>query len=192
MGFSRKATPNRLMTNLNAIASEAGNLVTRALPIGIRLNLDLHPGLPDTLLDSGQIHQVIMNLVINARDAIQGPGFITLRTGRLDIGPTTTLAHGRPPGPYVFLEVVDSGCGIAPDKLNRIFEPFYTTKGAKGTGLGLSVVYGLVTEHGGFMECQSELGRGTLFRALLPLVQSSGEAGAFSPLWQRAFSEPVP
>jgi len=192
MGFSRKATPNRALTNLNAIASEAGNLVTRALPMGIRLNLDLHPELPDTLLDSGQIHQVIMNLVINARDAIQAPGFITLRTGRLEIDPATTLAHGRPPGPYTFLEVVDTGCGIPPDKLNRIFEPFYTTKGAKGTGLGLSVVYGLVTEHGGFMECQSELGQGARFRVLLPLVQPQGETRSSALPPAQSLSEPVP
>ncbi len=169
MGFSRKMAPNRVRTNLNVLVAEAGNLVARALPGDIRLVLEPCPDLPDALLDSGQIHQVVMNLVINSRDAIQAPGHITLRTGRSDIGPETTLAHNLPPGPYLFLEVEDTGCGIPPDRLHRIFEPFYTTKGLKGTGLGLSVVYGLVTEHGGFMECQSEVGHGTRFRVMLPL-----------------------
>ncbi len=177
LGFSRKVAPNRVKASLNAIVSEAGDLVARALPSGIQMSLDLAPDLPDTLLDPGQMHQVVMNLVINARDAIQGPGIISLRTGRSDIGPETALAHNRPPGPYVSLEVEDTGCGIPPDQLNRVFEPFYTTKGLKGTGLGLSVVYGLVTEHGGFMQCQSEVGRGTRFRVVLPLITAPQSQG---------------
>jgi signal transduction histidine kinase len=170
LGFSRKVAPNRVESNLNAIVAEAVDLVARALPGDIRMSLELSPDLPDTLLDPGQMHQVIMNLVINAKDAIQSPGTIVLRTGHSDISPETASAHNRPPGPYVHLEVEDTGCGIPLDQLNRIFEPFFTTKGLKGTGLGLSVVYGLVMEHGGFLECHSEVGRGTRFKVMLPLV----------------------
>ncbi len=173
MGFSRKVAPNRVRSNLNGLVSEAGDLVAHALPSGIQLSLKLSPNLPDTDLDPGQIHQVVMNLVINARDAIQGSGHITLRTGRHDIGPEMGLAHHRSPGSYAYIEVEDTGCGIPEDQLTRIFEPFYTTKGPNGTGLGLSMVYGLVTEHGGFMECQSQVGQGTLFRVMLPLDYSA-------------------
>jgi PAS domain S-box-containing protein len=169
MGFSRKVAPNRVRADLNDLVAEAADLVAHALPSGIKLSLELAPNLPDADLDPGQIHQVVMNLVINARDAIQGSGEITLRTGRHDIGPEAGLAHHRSPGPYAYIEVEDTGCGIPEDQLARIFEPFYTTKGPNGTGLGLSMVYGLVTEHGGFMECQSQVGRGTLFRVMLPL-----------------------
>jgi hypothetical protein len=110
-----------------------------------------------------------MNLAINARDAIEGEGTIILRSGAVRVSAETALAHRRLPGDYVFLEVEDTGCGIPPDRLRRIFEPFYTTKGARGTGLGLSMVHGIITEHGGFVTCDSRVGSGTRIRALLPL-----------------------
>jgi PAS domain S-box-containing protein len=178
MGFSRKVAPNRVRSSLNGLVSEAGDLVAHALPSSIQLSRELSANLPEIDLDPGQIHQVVMNLVINARDAIQGSGHITLRTGRHDIRPEAGSARHRSPGPYAYVEVEDTGCGIPEDKLARIFEPFYTTKGLNGTGLGLSVVYGLVTEHGGFMECQSEVGHGTRFRVMLPLDHSPRIAAA--------------
>ena len=140
--------------------------------------LELLPGLPETLLDPGQLHQVVLNLIINARDAILREGTITLRTGLSEVSPDAAVAHNRPSGSYVFLEVEDTGCGIPSEQLNRIFEPFFTTKGLKGTGLGLSVVYGLVTEHGGFLECHSEVDRGTRFRVMLPLIDVAEGGGA--------------
>ena len=99
--------------------------------------LELLPGLPETLLDPGQLHQVVLNLIINARDAILRAGTITLRTGLSEVSPDAAVAHNRPSGSYVFLEVEDTGCGIPTEQLNRIFEPFFTTKGLQGTGLGL-------------------------------------------------------
>ncbi|MBK9797001.1 MAG: PAS domain S-box protein [Holophagaceae bacterium] len=169
MGFSRKVAPNRVQASLNTLVSEASELVAHALPSELRLQLELWPDLPDIHLDPGQLHQVVMNLAINARDAIQGEGLITLRSGRQEITPEQGLALQRLPGPYVYLEVEDTGCGIPEDQLSRVFEPFYTTKGMNGTGLGLSMAYGLVAEHGGFMECHSELGQGTRFRVMLPV-----------------------
>ena len=176
-GFSRKDPPNRVFSNLNAVVSEATDLVAHAMPSEVKLSLDLCPDLPSTFQDPGQVHQVVMNLVINARDAIHGPGSITLRTGHQTVSPEVAAAHNHRPGPYVFIDVADTGCGIPPDHLARIFEPFFTTKGLNGTGLGLSVAYGLVAEHGGFLECQSEVGRGTRFRVMLP-VTAPPEAGA--------------
>ena len=170
LGFSRKVPPRRASANFNTILSEAAALLVHALSNRIRLVQEPTPGLPDFCFDSGQLHQVVMNLAINARDAIQGDGSITLRSGRLSVPAKLALAHGRLPGEYAFLEVEDTGCGIPADRLRRIFEPFYTTKGAKGTGLGLSMVHGIVTDHGGFVECESELGVGTRIRVLLPML----------------------
>ncbi len=169
LGFSRRVAPRRETANLNTVLSESAALLVHALSNRIRLDLRLAPDLPDASFDSSQMHQVVMNLAINARDAIEGEGVITLRSGVAPVPAETALAHRRLPGTYVFLEVEDSGCGIPPDRLRRIFEPFYSTKGAKGTGLGLSMVHGIVTEHGGFVECDSRLGAGTRLRVLLPL-----------------------
>jgi len=174
LGFSRKVAPRRTPGNLNTILSEAASLLVHALSNRIRLVQEPSPGLPDLSFDSGQLHQVVMNLAINARDAIQGEGTITLRSGLRSVPAEEALAHRRLPGDYAYLEVEDTGCGIPSDRLRRIFEPFYTTKGAKGTGLGLSMVHGIVTDHGGFVECASELGVGTRIRVMLPRV-SSGE-----------------
>jgi PAS domain S-box-containing protein len=177
LGFSRKVPPRRASANLNTILSEAEALLVHALSNRIQLVLDPAPGLPDLCFDSGQLHQVVMNLAINARDAIQGEGTITLRSGLLCVPAETALRHQRLPGDYAYLEVEDTGCGIPADRLRRIFEPFYTTKGAKGTGLGLSMVHGIVTDHGGFVECASELGTGTRIRMLLPMVSSVERTG---------------
>ena len=172
LGFSRRVAPRREMGNLNTVLSESAALLIHALSNRIRLDLRLAPGLPDASFDSGQMHQVVMNLAINARDAIEGEGTLILRSGVASVPADQALAHRRLPGTYVFLEVEDTGCGIPPDRVRRIFEPFYSTKGAKGTGLGLSMVHGIVTEHGGFVECDSRVGAGTRLRVLLPLGQT--------------------
>lgn len=177
LGFSRRVPPRRETGNLNTVLSESAALLIHALSSRIHLDLQLAPHLPDARFDSGQMHQVVMNLAINARDAIEGEGTLTLRSGVAAVPAETALVHRRLPGRYVYLEVEDSGCGIPPDRLRRIFEPFYSTKGAKGTGLGLSMVHGIVTEHGGFVECDSRVGTGTRLRVLLPLDQTGPVAG---------------
>ena len=171
LGFSRKAEPIRRPSSLDEVVAEACNLLARALPKGILLERRLHGDLPEALFDPGRLHQVIMNLVINARDAIGEEGRISLSTAAETVGSAQALGHQRPPGSYVVLHVEDTGCGIPATDLKRILEPFYSTKGSHGTGLGLSVVNSIVEEHGGFMECRSSLGEGTRFSIYLPQME---------------------
>jgi PAS domain S-box-containing protein len=155
LSFARKKDPRRVETDLNQLVLEAQGLFGAVLGPGVSLQTALDPGLPPLLLDGGQIHQVLMNLMLNARDALAEGGTIRLSTW-------------RDPGSVV-LEIADTGQGIPPDQLSRIFEPFFTTKPeGKGTGLGLAVVYGIVTAHGGTIQCSSTPGEGTRFRISFP------------------------
>jgi two-component system cell cycle sensor histidine kinase/response regulator CckA len=120
--------------------------------------------------DVGQFEQVIINLAVNARDAMPFGGRLTLRTSNVGAGDGAQHQHKEMPlGEYVLVEVEDTGNGIAPDVIDKIFDPFYTTKDVgKGTGLGLSTVYGIIKQTGGFIYVQSEVGKGTIFRIFLP------------------------
>jgi hypothetical protein len=171
--FSRRSVATKVLHSLNDIAREVRSLMQLPGDDRITLRMQLDPDLPDTLMDPGQINQVAMNLAVNARDAIAGMGTIHFRTGRTSLDPQAAAELEKRPGPYLFLEVEDTGSGIRSELLPRIFEPFFTTKGVgKGTGLGLSVVHGIVEAHGGHIQCASEQGKGTRFRVLLPLVTS--------------------
>jgi CheY-like chemotaxis protein len=122
------------------------------------------------LVDRGQLEQVILNLVINARDAMPAGGQLTIETRDTDVLPGEKLREGSPPpGKYAVVRIADSGIGIPPDLADRIFEPFFTTKAAgKGTGLGLSTAYGIVKQSGGFIEVASVYGAGATFTIYLP------------------------
>jgi C4-dicarboxylate-specific signal transduction histidine kinase len=170
MNFGRRKAETRTYDSLNHVIQEVVSLLEHALPAGIQVRLDLDPEVPPVLMDASQIHQVVMNLAINARDALGGTGLLTLRTGRehLDAeGILDALVHA---GPHAYLEVEDDGAGIPEELQRRIFEPFFTTKEpGKGTGLGLSVVRRIVEDHRGLLRCRSAPGAGTTFRILLPL-----------------------
>lgn len=156
LSFARKKEPRRVNVDLNVLILKAQDLFTAALGRSVSLQTSLEPGLPILLLDGGQINQILMNLVINARDAMAEGGTIHLSTWT---GPES-----------VVLEVSDTGQGIPPELIPRIFEPFFTTKPeGKGTGLGLAVVYGIVTAHGGTVHCISTLGESTRFRITFPV-----------------------
>ena len=155
LSFARKKEPRRVAMDLNQVVLEARGLFGAVMGPGVSLESALEPRLPSLLLDGGQIHQVLMNLMINARDALPEGGMIRLATWTV-------------PGSVV-LEVSDTGQGIAPDLISRIFEPFFTTKPeGKGTGLGLAMAYGIVTAHGGTIHCASTVGKGTRFRITFP------------------------
>ncbi|MEO5568363.1 MAG: ATP-binding protein [Gemmatimonadaceae bacterium] len=127
------------------------------------------------LVDRGQIEQVILNLVINARDAMPSGGTLTIETSDHDVPTPAAVRDGAPPpGKYAVVRIEDSGSGMPHDILDRIFEPFFTTKGpAKGTGLGLSTAYGIVKQSGGYIEVTSVEGAGSTFRIFLPEAESS-------------------
>src|SRR5262249_33163597 len=145
----------------------------------IRLTTDLHPRLGGVKADAGQLQQVLLNLAVNARDAMPRGGRLTITTPA--VAPDEGAAPARPgvpPGPYALLEVADTGCGMVSEVRAHIFEPFFTTKGpGKGTGLGLAVVHGIVKQAGGHIEVFSEPGAGTAVAIYLPLVEQPARSG---------------
>jgi PAS domain S-box-containing protein len=173
LAFSRQQVLAPAVLDLGIIVEDLLPLVQRLLGEGIELRFD---GVADPVpvhADRGQLEQVLLNLCVNARDAMGDTGVIAIVTGRrrLDGDQDDALA-GLDPGTYAILDVADSGAGIAPELLGRIFEPFFTTKDVgAGTGLGLATVYGIVRQHGGTVTVDSEVGRGSRFRVILPLAE---------------------
>ncbi len=177
LAVSRKQVLEPRPVDLNALLANLRRLLARVIGEDRELRLDLGAGVPPVLADPGQVEQVVMNLAVNARDALERGGVITISTRAAELG----LGEARPPeraaGRYAVVTVADAGRGIPPEVQAHLFEPFYTTKPAgQGTGLGLSTVYGIVRQHGGFVEVESAPGRGTAFRVHLPVVR--GEAAS--------------
>jgi CheY-like chemotaxis protein len=159
-------------------------MICRLIGEDIDLRCVLGPGPNWVRADPGHLDQVILNLVVNARDAMPDGGRVTIRTAAAEVTPADALAHpDARPGPHVVLTVSDTGCGMTPEVRKHIFEPFFTTKGpGKGTGLGLATVYGIVKQSGGHIRVESGPGRGTEFALYLPCVgppagDPDGEAG---------------
>ncbi len=176
LSFSRKQVLNPRPVRLNDIVSGAEKLIAQVTGEEIELRMQLHDGDLIVMADSGQLEHVLLNLATNARDAIDGPGRITIRTGRADLG-YEFFGHRADgsPGPYALLSFNDSGSGMDSETLQKVFEPFFTTKDiGEGTGLGLSMVYGIIKQHGGFIKAQSEPGAGTTFNIYLPILESQG------------------
>jgi|CXWL01.1.fsa_nt_gi PAS domain S-box-containing protein len=184
--FSRKHEVRFAPFDLNAQVRELGALLAETFPRTVRLELHLADQLPPLLADQNQVQQILLNLCVNARDAMPAGGTITVST-RLRAGPEIPGVPGVDPArTYVCLQVADTGTGITPEVRARIFEPFFTTKpGTQGTGLGLAVVYGIVTSHKGFIEVESTPGAGSTFIVSLPLsaepvvVSALAAAGEF-------------
>jgi two-component system, cell cycle sensor histidine kinase and response regulator CckA len=170
LAFSRRQVLELRQLDLNAVVGKVQRLLQRV--VGDDVEVVVKPGdsLPSIRADAGQLEQVLMNLAVNARDAMPDGGSIVLETGTTDLDPGTARAHpGARPGRFVTLSFRDSGSGMDDDTQAHIFEPFFTTKEiGKGTGLGLSTVYGIVQQSEGFLWAESQLGRGTTFRIFLP------------------------
>jgi PAS domain S-box-containing protein len=181
LAFSRKQMLAPRILDLNEVVSENLKMLTRM--IGEDINLVMVPG-PDVgaiRADPGQIDQVIMNLAVNARDAMPTGGKLTIETANVSLDENFARAHAPlQPGQYVMLAISDTGVGMDSDTQSRIFEPFFTTKGAKGTGLGLSTVYGIVKQSGAFIFVDSQPQRGTAFRAYFPRVDARNEPAALN------------
>lgn len=173
LAFSRRQILQPRVFDVNALIADLEKLLRRTIPENIELVLKLTPDLEPVRADIGQIEQVVLNLAVNASDAMPHGGHLRLVTENAEVD--EIQAHRYPPmtaGRYVRLTVIDTGTGMTPETQARIFEPFFTTKErGKGTGLGLATVYGIVKQSGGFVWVTSHLGRGTTFEVYLPAVQ---------------------
>jgi signal transduction histidine kinase len=178
LAFSRKQVLEAVVLDLNAVTTDMKDLLGRLIGEDIALVTTPSPDLGRVKADRGQIEQVIMNLAVNARDAMPQGGHLILETENVDLDAEYVRRHvGARPGPHVMLAVSDSGVGIPREIQPHIFEPFFTTKEqGKGTGLGLATVYGIVKQSGGYLEVDSEPGRGTTFRIYLPRVDATAPA----------------
>jgi signal transduction histidine kinase len=182
LAFSRKQIIETKREEINEIVRTIDEILHRVIGEDIELRCSFAPEELVIMGDSGQIEQVLMNLAVNARDAMPAGGVLSIRTERVELS-EGLLDASLKPGSYARITVSDTGCGIDEDIRQQIFEPFFTTKEVgKGTGLGLSIVYGIIRQHGGEVTVQSEVGKGTNIRIHLPLVASRR---------QRRESEPV-
>jgi two-component system cell cycle sensor histidine kinase/response regulator CckA len=176
--FSRQETIQPGVLDLNGAVENVAALLRPTIGEDINLRVFLEKELGKVEADSAQIDQIVMNLAVNARDAMQQGGTISLRTANVELDRNYQATHPSiPPGSYVMLSVSDTGCGMDPQTRARIFEPFFTTKAAgKGTGLGLSTVYGIVTRSGGHIWVYSEPGYGTTLKIYFPRVADTTES----------------
>jgi PAS domain S-box-containing protein len=179
LAFSRKQMLAPRIVNLNDVATENIKMLTRMIGEDIDLVMVPSPNLWPVRADAGQIEQVIMNLAVNARDAMPSGGKLTIETSNVALDEDYARFHAPlRPGDYVMIAISDTGAGMDSDTQSHIFEPFFTTKGTKGTGLGLSTVYGIIKQSGGYIWVYSEVGRGTTFKIYLPRIASTGETAA--------------
>jgi signal transduction histidine kinase/CheY-like chemotaxis protein len=180
LAFSKKSEIKKEPLNLNKAVENASRLMIRTFPRNIEIETALGGNLDAVNADLPQLEQIIMNLCINAKEAMVEGGGLRIETGNALVTEDQSRFHpGARPGQYVFIEIADTGPGMNKETLERIFDPFFTTKGwdyRKGTGLGLSVAKGIVEQHGGWISCASESGRGTLFRIYLPAMATATEA----------------
>ena len=182
LSFSKKQVVNKVVMNLNEEIPTMGALLRRVIGEDVSLEIDLADNLPPILADPGQIQQIVMNLVVNAREAMPAGGRITLSTRALR--PTAAHATAEPTHEsqgFVELTVQDTGRGIPEAIRDRIFDPFFTTKGHDGSGLGLSVIFSILEHHGGSIDFETEVGRGTAFHIRLPATTQPESAPAAAP-----------
>jgi CheY-like chemotaxis protein len=182
LAFSRKQIIAPKLLNLNALLADMERMLKRIIGEDVALETRAYPALPCVCADAGQLEQIVVNLAVNARDAMPAGGHLVLETAEVAVDDECCARHvGTRPGPYVRLAVRDTGSGMDADTKAHLFEPFFTTK-PQGTGLGLATVYGAVSQNGGFIEVDSETGQGTVVRIYLPAVSGAAEATVAGPV----------
>src|SRR6185437_9083203 len=191
LAFSRQQALEPAVLDLEAIVAETESMLGDMLGSRIRVRRCAEPGLGRVRADAGQIGQIVMNLAINARDAMPQGGELLIEMNNVEIDAEYLRGHVQArTGPYVRLAVSDTGCGMDHATKQHVFEPFFTTKPrGKGTGLGLATVYGLTLQSGGWVELYSEVGRGTTFKVYLPRVQEQSAPAAPAPAVPQLRSE---
>ena len=177
LGFSRRQMITPRPANLNRLLADMEMTLARLIGEHIELRFLPAPDLWTTLSDPSQIHQIVLNLVVNARDAMPNGGRLTMETANVEFSEKQCrMQASSKPGQYVVMAVSDSGTGMNKETIAHVFEPFFTTKEpGKGTGLGLATVYGIAQQNGGFVSVHSELGRGSTFKVYLPRAPDGGE-----------------
>ena len=174
LAFSRKQILEMKIVNLNELIEDILKLLGRIIGEDVHFELNISEVVNNIKADPSQVEQILMNLVINARDAMPDGGRISIETADVNLDENYTKSHeGVAPGPYVMLAITDSGKGIPREVQGKIFEPFFTTKGTQGTGLGLSTVYGIVKQHKGHIFVYSEKDMGTTFKIYFPATEES-------------------
>jgi two-component system cell cycle sensor histidine kinase/response regulator CckA len=175
LAFSRQQVLRPSVLNLNAVVADLLSMLLRVIAADVELTFEPSAALGNVKADSGQVEQILLNLVVNASDAMPQGGKIVIETTDLDLDENYARGHAKVrPGPYVVLSVSDTGSGMSPDTLLKVFEPFFTTKSAgEGTGLGLAMVYGAMQQSGGHIDVYSEEGKGTTFRLYFPKVEEA-------------------
>jgi len=178
LAFSRRQTLEPKDVDLNELVSGMTELSRRTLGEMIEIDLRLSSDLEPTHIDPGQLENALLNLAVNARDAMPGGGRLTIETANIDVDERYAAGHpGMSSGRFVLLTVADTGTGMSPDVLQHVFEPFFTTKEVgKGTGLGLSMVYGFAKQSGAYIDIRSEEGHGTAVDLYLPTAESADGA----------------
>ena len=183
LAFSRRQVLQPKVLDLNLIVADFDRMLRRLVGERIEVAIDCAPDLWQVRADPGEIGRAIMNLALNARDAMPGDGTLTIQTANLTMAEAEARERDLPPGRYAMLAVRDTGVGMDAEMQEHIFEPFFTTKETgKGTGLGLATVLGIVEQSGGAIRCQSEVGDGTSFQILLPAVAEVVQPGARQPV----------
>jgi two-component system cell cycle sensor histidine kinase/response regulator CckA len=177
LAFGRKQVLAPRVLDLNAVVADLDQLLKRLVGENIRLVTRLDRSLGPVMVDKAQVEQVIVNLAINARDAMPTGGTLTIETANVDSSQDGPVTPDRPIGPFVRLRVQDTGTGMDAETQRRIFEPFFTTKApGKGTGLGLATIYGIVSQSQGHIEIDSAVGRGSVFSVYLPRMAAAAAA----------------
>jgi len=183
LSFSRREKRRVEVLDVNAVISQLREPLSRLIGEDIHLTVDLDPSLGCVDADRGQIEQVLVNLVANARDAMPRGGPLRILTSNVRVDGPYAKDHPIPYGSYIRIAVIDRGCGMDAGTKARAFEPFYTSKEpGRGTGLGLSIVYGIVTQNGGEIVVESEVGKGTRIEILLPAVDDRSPSNAHGPV----------
>jgi signal transduction histidine kinase len=187
LAFGRKMDSQLDVLDLNQIIKNVEKILRRTIPRMIDIELQLDHSLKNVAADAGQCEQILMNLCINAKDAMPDGGKLTLKTENVRLKEKPDTVHiNLPPGDYIRLTIADTGHGISEDTLSHIYEPFFTTKEkGKGTGLGLSMVYAIVQNYDGAIGCSSDPGAGTTFRIYLPTAGTtcdSVQSGSQQPV----------
>jgi PAS domain S-box-containing protein len=193
LAFSRRQVITQQAVALDQLVDGMQKMLQRLIGPEIEISTEYWPDLTPALADSAQVEQILVNLVINARDAMPSGGKIMIELRNIELDRIGVAAHpGLQPGEYVEMAVSDTGVGMDPDTAVRIFEPFFTTKDSgKGTGLGLATVYGIVQQNGGGIEVQSRVGRGTTFYIYLPRAVDLGKPALIKPASSIGASETV-